>query len=336
MAQKKVLVIGYGAMGMYLVPELSKMGYLVDVFCKEDVKDTFPGVTFTKADCKAEGFLQNLVENGHYDAMVDFLIYTIDAFEKIYPVYLKNVAHYIHPSSYRVYSSVELPIKETSPRLLEVSDDPAFLAAEKTEYSLYKARKEDILKNSGYNNWTVLRPAITYSKFRFQLVTLEADTVIERGMKGKTIILPEQAMDVQATMTWAGDVAKMIARLVLNPKAMGEIYSVCTAEHQTWRQVAECYKEIIGLNYITVDTETYLQLVGWWGIGARYQLLYDRCLDRVMDNSKILEATGMQQSELMPLKEGLIREIQALPADYVWEETEVDDRMDAYLAEIGI
>ena len=137
-------------------------------------------------------------------------------------------------------------------------------------------------------------------------------------------------MDVQATMSWAGDVAKMISGLLLNPEAMGETYSVCTAEHHTWREVAEYYKEIAGLEYVTVDTETYYQL---WADSkyARYQLEMDRFFDRIMDNSKILNITGLKQKNLMPLKDGLRREFEALPADYTWPASPVNDRMDAWL-----
>ena len=87
-------------------------------------------------------------------------------------------------------------------------------------------------------NWTIVRPTITFSKYRFQLVTLEAPILIHRAMAGKTVLLPELAMDIQATMSWAGDVGKMFTRLVLNPKAYAESFSICTAEHHTWREIA--------------------------------------------------------------------------------------------------
>lgn len=330
----KILIIGYGAMGMYLVPELSARGYQVDVYCMEQVKDSFEGVTFHQANAFEEGFLKNLLETGGYDAAVDFLMYaTAEKFRKYYRLFLDNVRHYIFLSTYRIYANEEHPVKETSPRLLEVIQDPEYQATE-DEYSRYKALEENVLRESGYRNFSIIRPAITYSKYRFQLVTLEAQVVIERARKGKKIILPEKAMDVQATMSWAGDVAKMIAGLLLNPAAMGETFSVCTAEHHTWREVAEYYKEITGMDYVTVDTETYYQL---WADSkyARYQLEYDRFFDRIMDNSKILTLTGLKQEELMPLKEGLRREFEALPEGYTWPATPVNDRMDAWLEAHG-
>ena len=47
-------------------------------------------------------------------------------------------------------------------------------------------------ENSPYNNYTIVRPAITYSKRRFQLTILEADMFIERMRSGKMVVLPEK------------------------------------------------------------------------------------------------------------------------------------------------
>ncbi len=128
------------------------------------------------------------------------------------------------------------------------------------DYCIYKAESEEILKASGYSNLTVIRPAITYSKRRFQPITMEVNLVVRRMMEGKTLVLPEPAMDIEATMSQAGDVAKMISGLVLNKKAMCEIYSVCTAEHHTWREVADIYAQIGGLKYIMKNLPTRLRV----------------------------------------------------------------------------
>ena len=82
------------------------------------------------------------------------------------------------------------------------------------------------------------------------------------------------------------------------------------------------------------DTETYLHMMSGDEINPhiRWQLIYDRYFTRIIDNSKILDVAQMKQSELMPLREGLARELAALPKDYVWPYTDVNDRMDAYLA----
>ncbi|NMB95461.1 MAG: NAD-dependent epimerase/dehydratase family protein [Clostridiaceae bacterium] len=326
---KKVLVLGgTGAMGVYLVPELASMGYQVKVISLDNVVSDNSHITYVQANAKDNSFLYGLLQE-NYDAIVDFMLYSTKEFSERYEMMLSNTNHYIFLSSYRVYANSTL-IKENSPRLLDVSEDKEFLATE--DYALYKAKQEDILKASKFDNWTVVRPAITYSKFRYQLVTLEANTVIYRAMNKLPVILPEEAIHIQGTMSWAGDVAKMLSRLVLNPAALKETYTVATSEHHTWEEIANYYKEIIGLEYLTVDTETYLSFFDPSVMkGARYQLLYDRCFNRIIDNSKILQATGLKQSDLMPLKEGLKKELSALPKDTVWSRSTISERMDEFL-----
>jgi nucleoside-diphosphate-sugar epimerase len=220
-------------------------------------------------------------------------------------------------------------VTEQTPRLLDVSEDGEFLSTE--DYSLFKAREEDILTASGYANWTIVRPAITYSKFRYQLVTLEAPVVVARALKGLPIMLPSAALSVQGTMNWAGDVAKMFARLLFNSGAFRESFTLATAEHHTWGEIAEYYRELVGLQYVAVETEEYLKIMGG-SMGARYQLFYDRLFDRIVDNAKILRVTGLSQSDMMPLRRGLEKELTALPRETVWPDaSEVWRRMDEYL-----
>ena len=49
-----------------------------------------------------------------------------------------------------------------------------------------------------------------------------------------------------------------------------------------------------------------------------FQLEYARMFDRITDNTKVLNATGMKQENLMPLYDGLKMEIEKLPKDFMW------------------
>ena len=329
---KKVLVPGgTGAMGVYLIPELLKMGYQVDVIALDVGETKSDALRYIQADAKNYDFIAEQLKNG-YDAVVDFMLYPKrEEYERFLPLYLNNTQHYIYLSSYRVYANEEQPVKETSPRLLDVSTDQVLLSS--GDYCIYKAQGEDFLRSSEFDHFTIIRPAITYSKRRFQLITMEYPLVVRRMLEGKTLVLPEAAMNVQATMSWAGDVAKMIARLLLNPKAYRETYSVCTAEHHTWGEIAEMYARIGGLKYCTTDTDTFLQIISPNNIYARQQLVYDRYFERIMDNSKILEVTGMKQSELMPLEQGLAMELAGFPKDTVWAPDDACARMDRFLSQ---
>ena len=73
------------------------------------------------------------------------------------------------------------------------------------------------------------------------------------------------------------------------------------------------------------------------GIYAEQQLKYDRCYNRIVDNSKILSLMGASQEELMPLEEGLRMEYENLTAERLARigcNKTVNSRMDAYLEKL--
>jgi hypothetical protein len=57
--------------------------------------------------------------------------------------------------------------------------------------------------------------------------------------------------------------------------------------------------------------------------------------NRITDNRKVLEFTGMKQEELMPLYDSLKLMVEAVPEDFVFPETDISIRMDEYLNDNG-
>ncbi len=331
---QRILVLGAtGAMGQYLVPSLAKKGYQIDTVALNDAPWTFPNVTHVKADAKDQAFFLELMSR-KYDAMVDFMTYPTSQIAAYLPLALKNVGQYIFLSSCRVYADLEHPIKESSPRLIDVSDDPWLLASD--DYCIYKARAENALRASGFNHWTIVRPATTFSHKRFQLVTLEAALTVRRAREGKPVVVPIEAKDKHATLSWGGDVAEMISGLVFNPKAMAEDFNVCSSEHHTWGEIAEYYYDICNLNAVWVPKEDYYNILGAheFNPGLRWQLEYARLFQRISDNSKVLAATGLKQENFRTLYDGLKHEIQRFPEQsnmQEWPKSATYDRMDNYL-----
>jgi len=253
-------------------------------------------------------------------------------FSRYYKLFLDNTDHYIYLSSCRVYADEEVPVKETSPRLLDVSTDERLLTSH--DYPVLKAEDEDLLWSTDYNNFTIVRPATTFSEMRYQLVTLEAKNTVGRARKGKKVVLPIQAKDKPATLCWGGDVAKMIARLMFKPETMREAYNVCSSESRTWGEIAEYYRDFCGLEAVWVDKEDYLKIIDPnMPIEKRWQLEYARLFRRITDNSKMLAVTGLKQEEFMTLYDALKMMIAAVPENYEFPETQVGIRMDAYLKE---
>ncbi len=318
---------GTGAMGVYLIPELLKLGYEVDVMTLDSIVSGQKRLRYIQKNAMDRNIMSDILKN-KYDAIVDFMVYTTLQFAERFEMFLKNTEHYIFLSTYRVYANEEIPIRETSPRLIDASKDGMYLTME--EYGLFKARCENILFASKYQNWTIVRPAVTYSKYRFQLTTLEAPVFVRRAKLGLPVIVPRDAMKHSATMSWGGDVAKMISRLIGNEKAMCEAFTVSTSEHQTWETIAGYYKEFLELECIPVDNDTFLKIADY----MTYQLKYDRCYDRIIDNSKILSVTGLSQSDLMPLKKGLKTELDALPKEFLWNDNDISQRMDKIIEKL--
>lgn len=327
---KKVLVLGAtGAMGRYLVPELVKMNYAVTGVGLEETPPWAGTADYLQGNAFDKDFLENLLKQ-NFDGIVNFMDYGQHDFADYYRLFLENTGHYLFLSSCRIYDDLEQPIRETSPRLWDSSRDEVLKASH--DYCIYKAQNEDLLTASPYRNWTVIRPATTFSTMRLQLVTLEFKNSVARALQGKKVVLPVQAKDKPATLSWGGDVAKMLARILFKEQAKRECYNVCSAEHRTWEEIAGYYHQLVGLEAVWVDKEDYLAILSpEMALNTRWQLEYARLFHRITDNSKVLSLTKLRQEELIPMFDGLKTEIDNIPKDYIPEETPIGIRMDEYI-----
>ena len=155
-------------------------------------------------------------------------------------------------------------------------------------------------------------------------------------MEKKPALIADSAVEVQSTCTWSGDIAKLFAGLLFRPDTFRETYSLCTGEHRSWGEWAEAYRELIGLETWTVPQEEFEGIYWNRAQWALYQFRYDRMLNRVLDNSKVLKAAGLKQSDLTPVWKALEFELRRFPADYRFPGgEELNANMDRYLARGG-
>ena len=302
-----LLIAGGGTLGTYTAKELLNLGHSVDVVCLEEKTSENTNLVFYKANATKE-FLEELFAKKHYDGIVNFIHYpNVEDYKKIHGFLSANTDHLIFLSSYRVYADVEHPIKETSPLLLDVSTDKEFLRQE--TYALSKAKAEKfIIEDSGTDNWTIVRPVISFSQYRLDIVTISGQTVIERQKERKPIFLPIQAKNLTAGLDWAGNSGKLIANLLLKKEALKQIYTISSAQNLTWGEVADIYTDVLETEFEWIDTNEWLSHAEYIQ-NSYWAAVYDRLFDRTIDNSKVLKTTKLTKTDFKSIREGIQTEL---------------------------
>lgn len=304
---KKVLLIaGGGTLGSYTAKELLRLGCFVDIICLEDNVSDNDHLRFYKEYATLE-YLTEFLENRYYDGIVNFIHYeSVEAYRPVHKLLSAKTGHLIFLSSYRVYADLQHPITETAPQLLDVVDDKEFL--EREDYAAPKSRNERFIREeSKTTNWTIVRPVISFSDRRLDIVTVSGHEVLDRTRRGETILLPQAAKTLTAGLDWAGNSGKLIANLLFQEKAFGEAFTISSAQNLTWGEVADIYTKLIGAKFKWVGTEEYVESRNWQG--TPWILKYDRLFDREIDNHKVLDATGLKKSDFTSIAEGIEIEI---------------------------
>lgn len=302
-----LLIAGGGTLGHYTAKELLRLGCRVDVLCPEEKISDCEELRFLRGVGSMET-LEALFAQQRYDGIVNFIHYPrAEEYPPIHRLLVKNTDHLIFLSSYRVYADEQHPITEEAPQLLDTAADEAFLQQE--DYALAKSRAERFIRSEpDVPNWTVVRPVISFSERRLDIVTRSRREILEKAKSGEPLLLPLAAKELTAGLDWAGNSGKLIANLLFKPETFGQAYTVTSAPGLTWGQVAEIYTRLTGVRFAWVDTETYMAHYGMQG-AARWILTYDRLFDRAVDNSKILRDTGLTKADFATVEEGIRTEL---------------------------
>ena len=336
---KKVLLIaGTGTLGASAYPELVKLGCHVDVISLEDYRSVTPALDFIRARADTDYLAKFFAERGRYDAVVDF-IHTPEkaALERRQDLILDNTDQFVFLSSYRTYSARDRVITESSEQWLDAPANDRMLAED--DYAIPKALGERHLRASGRRNWTVIRPIISFTHFRLDLVTVGAYAILYRTAAGKPVPLPAECRDKHCGVTWGGNTGLQIAHLVGKPAALGEAFTLGTDEGLTWGDVAGFYEEFAGAKFRWIPAEDYLEIATPNGYMDRQMIYTDRILDRSVDFSKVMRVTGLGPERFMSCRDAVAHELAILSErpDLVRRfdvpyRHELDAKMDAYFA----
>lgn len=290
---KILLLGGTGAIGEHVKDILSKRDDIreIHITTRSKRQSTSPKVNYLEGNAHDIHFIDAILSNNRYDAIIDFMSYNTEEFKTLAFLHLKATCQYIFLSSSRVYADSSSPLTELSPRLLDTIQDHEYLDSD--EYALTKARQEDILKNSGLNNWTIVRPYITYSEDRLQLGVLEKENWLYRALRKRTVIFSKDIAKKTTTLTYGYDVAYMISFITGNQKCLGETFHLTGNDKIRWGQVLDIYlnalEKTLGLRPKVILTEMALEknLPRY-----KYQIKYDRYYDREFNTDKIKKLLG--------------------------------------------
>ena len=308
MSKKVLLIGGGGTLGTYTAQELLKQGHSVDIICLEDKTSDDENIKFHKGKANLD-YLSEFLKNRMYDGIVNFIHYPdIEEYPPVHSILTVHTKHLIVLSSYRVYADAQHPVTEQAPMLLDVSTDKEFVETEK--YAISKAKLEKYLNSECKGqNWTIVRPVISFSKLRFDLVIYYGHDLLRKIENGEIIPLPIEAKELTAGLDWAGNSGKLIANLLFKKETFCEAYTVSSAQNLTWGEVAENYTELMGAKFSWVSLEEFRKATNDYNL---YALLYDRLFDRNIDNRKILKATGLTNNDFISVKDGLKIELSLL------------------------
>lgn len=310
--EKVLLVAGGGTLGTYVTEEMVKRGVQVDVICLEEYKSN-EMVTYYKEKVNFD-FIKEFLDGKKYAAIVDFLHYIeVEEYEKVYNLYSEHTEQIVYLSSYRIYADRDHPITEDSATWFDVEADEEFIETE--NYAMPKLRCEAFLKSCHKKNWTIVRPVISFSEKRFDLFMYSGSTIISKAKNKEKIVLPIGAKNLTAGIDWAGNSGKLMGKLLMNENAMGEAFTISTAQNLTWGEVADIYNEVFGVEIEWVSMEDFIKYgpdLSWnkWG------LKYDRMLDRYVDASKVLSVTGTKKEDFKSIKDALTYEIEKIKGEF--------------------
>lgn len=306
--KKALLIGGGGTLGRYTAQELLDKGCQVDILCMNEPNMCHPNLQIIRGKVDY-AYLEAFLADKKYDGIVNFLHFEdIEAYKPLHKLLTDHTDQLIALSSYRVYNETGAPITEETPQLLHTSKDTEFLK-DKTYYALVKSVLEDYIREeSGTTNWTIVRPVISFSERRLDLVTRSGKRVVLAAQAGEPFELPLAAKDLTAGLDWSGNSGKLIANLLFKAHALGQAYTISSAPNLTWGQVADIYSELLGVQIKWIGTEEYLVKY----CDEPYGLIYDRLFDRPIDNSKVLAATGLRKEDFSSIRDGVIIELRKL------------------------
>lgn len=240
------------------------------------------GATVLQADVHTEeARLAQLLASHHFDAVVDYIAFTVDDIERDLRFFRGKTDQFVFISSASAYQK---PVRNYIVTERTPLENPYW------EYSRNKIACEDRLMFAYLEEGfpvTIVRPSHTYGPTQIPFGVsswLHPWTVIDRMKRGQKVIVPGDGTSLWV-LTWNADFAKGLVGLLGNEKAIGEVFQITSDEVLTWNQIYLEVYQALGLapNLIHIASD----LIAAYHPPALGSLVGDKSNSVVFDNSKI-------------------------------------------------
>jgi len=240
------------------------------------------GATVLQADVHGEeARLAKLLADHRFDAVVDYIAYTVDDIERDLHLFRGKTDQFLFISSASVYQK---PVKNYIITERTPLENPYW------EYSRNKIACEDRLLVAYLEEGfpvTIIRPSHTYGLTQIPLGVsswLHPWTVVDRMKRGQKVIVPGDGTSLWV-LTWNADFAKGLVGLLGNEKAIGEAFQITSDEVLSWDQIYLEVYQALGLEPNVVHIAS--DLIAAYDHPSFGSLVGDKSNSVVFDNSKI-------------------------------------------------
>ncbi len=276
---RALYVGGTGEISFDCIHESVRLGHDVTVFNRGNHNAGLPAsCRFVRGDVEDDAAYGRVAALG-FDAVCQFRLFTPEALRRDLALFAGRCAQYVFISSASAYRKPVrgLPITEDTPL-----DNPHWA------YSRAKAEMEALLRAQTRLPWTIVRPSHTY---RTRMPTpMAANVEVSRLLRGKPVVLHGDGESLW-TVTHAEDFARPFARLLGEPRALGEAFHITADRGWSWNEILEAIAAALGVGrpaLVHVASDTLVRYRPEWA----GPLLGDKSPSVVFDNRKVKAVAG--------------------------------------------
>ncbi len=274
----RVLYIGgSGEISWDCIHESVRLGHEVTVFNRGQHNAGLPSACrFLTGDVHDDAVYGQLA-NEQFDVVCQFRLFTPEEMARDIVLFAERCGQYVFISSASAYRKPGrgLPITEQMPL-----DNPFWA------YSRAKATMERMLQEQVRLPFTIVRPSHTY---RTRMPTPLGGEV-SRLMRGLPVVIHGDGESLW-TVTHASDFARPFARLLGNPRALGEAFHITNDRSWSWNEIFEAIASALGVSrptWVHVASDTLVRYEPEW-LGPLHG---DKAASVLFDNNKVKSVAG--------------------------------------------